>query len=120
MNKFLQAKKRVLALLCGSAMAFAYLAAPSVLSADTTADKIRIMADALRARDAGDLNTAQSKAEELVRLAPENENAQRLLAAINRDIERREGGQAAVFGQAAEVDVEQATSPAAAATAQPA
>lgn len=119
MNKFLQAKKRVLALLCGSAMAFAYLAAPSVLSADTTADKIRIMADALRARDAGDLNTAQSKAEELVRLAPENENAQRLLAAINRDIERREGGQAAVFGQAAEVDVEQATSPAAAATAQP-
>lgn len=119
MNKFLQVKKRVLALLCGSAMAFAYLAAPSVLSADTTADKIRIMADALRARDAGDLNTAQSKAEELVRMAPENENAQRLLAAINRDIERREGGQAAVFGQAAEVDVEQATSPAAAATAQP-
>lgn len=121
MNKFLQAKKRVLALLCGSAMAFAYLAAPSVLNADTAADKIRVMADALRARDAGDLNTAQSKAEELVRMAPENENAQRLLAAINRDIERREGGQAAVFGQAAEVaDLEEATRPAVAAPAAPA
>jgi general secretion pathway protein D len=121
MNKYLQVKKRVLALLCGSAMAFAYLAAPSALNADTAADKIRIMADALRARDAGDLNTAQSKAEELVRMAPENENAQRLLAAINRDIERREGGQAPVFGQAAEVaDLEEATRPAVAAPAAPA
>jgi general secretion pathway protein D len=120
MNKYLQVKKRALALLCGGAIAFAYFAAPSALTADATAEKIRVMADALRARDAGDLDTAQSKAEELVRMAPDNENAQRLLAAINRDIERREGGQAAVFGQAAEVDVERAATPAATAdSAQP-
>ncbi|TVP75021.1 MAG: hypothetical protein EA353_14705, partial [Puniceicoccaceae bacterium] len=83
--------------------------------ADTTSEKIRLMADALRARDSGDLQTAQQNAEALVRLAPDNENAQRLLASINSEIERRDGG-SAVFGRASEADLARATAPSTATT----
>ena len=57
------------------------------------------MADTLRARDAGDLKTAKAKSEELIKIAPDDENVQRLNASITRDLERSEAGEA-VYGRA--------------------
>ena len=57
------------------------------------------MAETLRARDSGDLNTAKAKAEELIKLAPSDANVQRLNASITQEIERRDGG-GAMYGLA--------------------
>jgi general secretion pathway protein D len=65
------------------------------------------MADTLRARDSGNLDKAKEKAEELIKIAPRDENVQRLLAAINRELDRRGGPVASpVYGQASNQDVE--------------
>lgn len=45
--------------------------------------KIRLMAEALKARDAGDLNAARTKAEELSKLLPRDPNVRRLLDELN-------------------------------------
>lgn len=82
---------------------------PQMVDAQDASEKIRLMAETLRARDSGDLETAKMKAEELIKIAPEDENVQRLNASINREIERQNDG-APVYGQAA---VEEAAAPAA-------
>ncbi|AHF89435.1 type II and III secretion system protein [Opitutaceae bacterium TAV5] len=57
---------------------------PSNLSAQSqTETKIRLMADALSARDKGDLATAKSNLEQLRQLAPDDVTVQRLLASVN-------------------------------------
>ena len=71
-------------------------------------EKIRLLSEALRARDNGDLPTAKSNLEALIRLAPDDESVQRLLAAVNNDLERRIQGQGGVYGQAANQSPEQA------------
>jgi general secretion pathway protein D len=65
------------------------------------------MADTLRARDSGNLDLAKEKAEALIKVAPKDENIQRLLASINRDLDRR-GNRTApvVYGQASNQVVE--------------
>lgn len=113
MKKYLATRMRFSALLLAGALGTFALAAPTMVEAQSAPEKIRLMADALRARDSGDLNLAQEKAEELIKIAPEDENVQRLLASINREMERRGGGNAsssapAVFGQAPEMSVEAA------------
>jgi general secretion pathway protein D len=78
-----------------------------LVEAQRTSDKIRLMADTLRARDSGNLDKAKEKAEELIKIAPRDENVQRLLAAINRELDRRGGPVASsVYGQASNQDVE--------------
>jgi len=62
------------------------LVTPFVASAQGTAEKIQLMAEALRARDAGDLTLAKAKAEELNQIAPDDQNAQRLLESINEEL----------------------------------
>ncbi|WP_309387194.1 type II secretion system protein GspD [Cerasicoccus frondis] len=68
-----------------------------------TQEKIRLMATALRARESGELMTAQANLEELLRKNPDDQNVQRLLDAVNKDIERQNAGQPTVYGQAAGV-----------------
>lgn len=64
-------------------------------------EKIRLMSSALRARDAGDLNAAKENLEELLRRNPDDANIQRMLDAVNQDIERQAAGEVTRFGQAA-------------------
>lgn len=82
----------------------ALMTAPAHAQSSETQDKIRLMSAALRERDAGDLDAARSSLEELLKLAPDDVNVQRLLLAVNRDIERRDQGQPTVYGQAAAVE----------------
>ncbi|MGB0409084.1 MAG: type II secretory pathway, component PulD [Opitutales bacterium] len=109
MKQYLAARMRLTALLLVGAIATASLLAPKFLEAQNAPQKIRLMADTLRARDSGNLELAKEKAEELIKIAPNDANVQRLLAAINRALDSRIGataGAAPVYGQAAEVAVE--------------
>ena len=110
MKKYLAARMRLFALIIVGALVTTALFTPHLVEAQSASDKIRLMADTLRARDSGNLNQAKEKAEELIKIAPKDENVQRLLASINRDLDRR-GGQvasSAVSGQATNPDVESA------------
>ncbi|TVR48627.1 MAG: type II secretory pathway, component PulD [Puniceicoccaceae bacterium] len=63
----------------------------ATLHADDTTDlKIRLMSDALQARDAGDLVTARANLERLVELAPDDASVRRLLEAVRAEQARRE------------------------------
>ncbi|PXA05598.1 type II secretory pathway, component PulD [Coraliomargarita sinensis] len=112
MKQYLIACMRPAAVILVMALAFVALLSPQNVQAQTATDKVRLMADTLRARDSGNLEVAKEKAEELIKIAPQDENVQRLLASINRELDSRSsGGDAAspsVFGQAPEVDVEAA------------
>ncbi|MGJ8654060.1 MAG: type II secretory pathway, component PulD [Opitutaceae bacterium] len=99
MKKHLKARMRVSAILMAGALGTFTLIAPQALEAQSTPEKIRLMAETLRARDSGNLDIAKDKAEELIKIAPNDENVQRLLASINSDLDRRNGGNA-VYGQA--------------------
>jgi general secretion pathway protein D len=90
------------------------LAVPRNVEASSASEKIRLMADTLRARDSGDLDLAKASAEELIKVAPKDENVQRLLAAINRELNQRgpvvsmAAAASPVYGQASDLAVETA------------
>ena len=67
---------------------------------DKTQEKIRLMVAAVQARDAGDLNSSKQALEELLKIAPNDEGVQRLLADVNKDIERKQKGEAPVLANA--------------------
>ena len=71
-----------------AAPALLALAVPAgqVFAQGQTETKIRLMADALRARDNGDLETAKKNLEELLALAPNDATVQRLLSGVNTSI----------------------------------
>ena len=101
MKKYLAVRMRLSALIIVGALVTLALLTPHLVEAQSTSEKIRLMADTLRARDSGNLDQAKEKAEELIKVAPNDENIQRLLASINRDLERRGNRTApAVYGQA--------------------
>lgn len=109
MKKYLAARMRLSALVIAGALGTFALVTPHLLEAQSAPEKIRLMADTLRARDSGNLDLAKEKAEELIKIAPKDENVQRLLASINRDLDRRSGAAGpAVYGQASNQDVETA------------
>ena len=112
----LAARKRTSAILMAVALATFTSVGPQVAEAQTAPEKIQLMASALRARDSGDLILAKEKAEELIKIAPDDGNVQRLLASINKDLDRR-AGSGVVFGQAADASID-AVMTAQAATAQ--
>ncbi len=105
MKKYLAARKRASAILMAGALGTFTFVAPQVVDAQNAAEKIQLMADTLRARDSGDLTLAKNKAEELIKIAPNDGNVQRLLASINKDLDRSAQGNA-VFGQAADASVD--------------
>lgn len=81
------------------ATAFLLLAvtSPAALAQNPTDTKIRLMAEALRARDAGDLAGAQSALAQLTNLAPEDKAVQRLRA----EVEAQAAAQQAALAQQA-------------------
>ena len=98
MKKYLTARMRIASLLVVAAFGtFAF--APLALEAEVAHEKIGLMAETLRARDSGNLDLAKTKAEELIRIAPNDSNVQRLLASINGELERQGGG-GVVYGKA--------------------
>ena len=107
MKKYLVTRMRLSALIIVGALVTLALVTPHLVEAQSTSEKIRLMADTLRARDSGDLDLAKEKAEALIKVAPNDENIQRLLASINRDLDRR-GNRTApvVYGQASNQVVE--------------
>jgi len=116
MKKDLPVRKHASAILMAAAFATFTVIGPQVAEAQNAPEKIQLMAAALRARDSGDLMLAKDKAEELIKIAPDDGNVQRLLAAINKDLDRRAGSDV-VFGQAADASID-AVMTAQAATAQ--
>ena len=105
MKKYLATRARLAVPYMTAAAMTRALFSPQMVDAQDAPEKIRLMAETLRARDSGDLETAKAKAEELIKIAPNDENVQRLNAAINREIERQGGGEA-VYGQAADASAE--------------
>ena len=89
MKKYLATRMRLSALIIVGALVTTALVTPHLVEAQSASDKIRIMAETLRARDSGNLDQAKEKAEELIKIAPRDENVQRLLASINRELDRR-------------------------------
>lgn len=61
----------------------------SLYAQDDTETKIRLMTEALQARDAGDLQLAKSKLEELIEIAPNDASVQRILTSVDRMIENQ-------------------------------
>lgn len=109
MKKYLAARMRLSAILIAGALGTFAIVTPKWVDAQSAPEKIRLMADTLRARDSGNLDLAKEKAEELIKIAPDDENVQRLLASINGEMERRGGAAApAVYGQAPALSVDAA------------
>ncbi|MFT5837035.1 MAG: general secretion pathway protein D [Candidatus Azotimanducaceae bacterium] len=116
MNKYLAARMRLSALLVAGALGTFALVTPKFVEAQSAPEKIRLMADTLRARDSGNLDLANEKAEALIKIAPNDENVQRLMASINRELDRRGGAAPAVYGQAPNLTTEAAMNVSAGAT----
>ena len=110
MKKYLAARMRLSALIIAGALGTFALVTPHLLEAQSAPEKIRLMADTLRARDSGNLDLAKDKAEELIKIAPNDDNVQRLLASINGELDRRSSlvASTVVPSQATNQDVEAA------------
>jgi general secretion pathway protein D len=87
--KKLTLPKTLLVLLVAPAMLALVLPAGRLMAQSQTETKIRLMADALRARDGGDLDTAKKDLEELLALAPNDATVQRLLSGVNTSLEAK-------------------------------
>jgi general secretion pathway protein D len=107
MKNYLAARMRLSVLFIAGALGTFAFVTPHLLEAQSAPEKIRLMADTLRARDSGNLDLAKEKAEELIKIAPKDDNVQRLLASINKELDRSDGRiTSAVYGQANSQDVE--------------
>ena len=82
-NKLIQTIALIFAVVIGVNLTTLKLSAQEA----RTAEKIQLMSDALRARDAGDLLLAKEKVESLIALVPDDTNIQELLLSINLAIE---------------------------------
>ena len=91
MKKYLAARMRLSAIIIVGALVTIALVTPHLVEAQSTSDKIRLMADTLRARDSGNLDKAKEKAEELIKIAPRDENVQRPRACTPRLQDERQG-----------------------------
>ncbi|MFA6960350.1 MAG: secretin and TonB N-terminal domain-containing protein [Opitutaceae bacterium] len=87
--KKLKLPKSLLVTLAAPALVSLVVPAGNVLAQGQTETKIRLMADALRARDSGDLDMAKKNLEELLALAPNDATVQRLLSSVDTAIATR-------------------------------
>lgn len=83
--------KKVLLLLATPVMLSLAVPASKLVAQSQTETKIRLMAEALRARDNGDLATAKTNLEQLLVLAPNDVTVQRLLAGVNESMAKGSG-----------------------------
>lgn len=95
-NRFQKRASTVAAVFAGAVLAVSSFAA----QADKTQEKIDLMVTAVQARDIGDLKAAKQALEELIKITPDDEGVQRMLADINSDIERQSKGEAPVLSGA--------------------
>lgn len=100
---------RILSALSLCALCFLVLG-PAVSAQSDTDTKIRLMSEALQARDSGDLELAKAKLEELLELVPNDASVQRILNRVERMIEERESAPAAPAGPAVRSEQERADS----------
>ena len=84
--KKLKLPKSLLVTLAAPAIASLVIPAGHAIAQGQTETKMRLLADALRARDSGDLETAKKNLEELLAIAPGDATVQRLLANVNASI----------------------------------
>ncbi|MEC7230868.1 MAG: hypothetical protein VXV91_06700, partial [Verrucomicrobiota bacterium] len=77
MKKYLATRMRLCTNLLLCALVTIALVTPYFSQAQNGSEKIRLMADTLRARDSGNLDLAKEKAEELIKIAPKDDNVQR-------------------------------------------
>ncbi|PDH30289.1 MAG: hypothetical protein CNC89_00780, partial [Puniceicoccaceae bacterium MED-G31] len=101
MNNYLNLRSHIAITCCAiatCALITTSLTLPLPAFGQSAPSKIRLLADALRARDSGNLTAAKSSAEELIKLAPNDVNVQRLLASINDAIDAR--GPQMIYGLA--------------------
>src|SRR3954468_20342471 len=101
--KKLKLPKSLLVTLATPALVALVVPAGQALAQGQTETKIKLMADALRARDSGDLETAKKNLEELLALAPNDATVHRLLSGVDASIAAR--------GTAAAAPVESAPAP---------
>jgi len=100
MNKNLTLRKHLSTIIIVGALGTLTLFVPHTARAQNTAEKIQLMAEALRARDSGNLEMAKAKAEELNELAPNDENAKRLLDSIKEEMAEPDAGPVVVETEA--------------------
>lgn len=93
--------KTLLVLLVAPAMLALVLPTGRLMAQSQTETKIRLMADALRARDGGDLVTAKKDLEELLALAPNDATVQRLLTGVNTSLEAKTSSAVPAVAQSA-------------------
>jgi general secretion pathway protein D len=101
MNNYLNLRSHIAITCCAiatCALITTSLTLPLPAFGQSAPSKIRLLADTLRARDSGNLTAAKSSAEELIKLAPNDVNVQRLLASINDAIDAR--GPQMIYGLA--------------------
>lgn len=78
---------RTVALICVMVTGVNLSIPPLFAQEASSAEKIQLMSDTLRAREAGNLLLAKEKAESLIALVPNDKNVQELLLSINLAIE---------------------------------
>lgn len=120
--KKLKLPQSLLASLAVPAVLTLVVPAGNAIAQGQTETKIRLMADALRARDNGDLDAAKKNLEELLVIAPNDATVQRLLAGVNASIAARASGAVvaeAGSGSAASEPVEISYPPKAVSSSQP-
>jgi len=105
--------KPVVLSLAAPAMLALVVPAASLLAQGQTDTKIRLMSEALRARDSGDLDAAKKNLEELLAIAPSDATVQRLLAGVENQIALRPAAPVAASDAAAPAVAETAPAPAA-------
>ncbi len=86
MKKHSITKRFVLAV---TLLACASFACSVYAQGDNTQEKVSLMVSALQARDSGDLQASKAALEELVKIAPNDKGVQRMLIAVNGDIEKQ-------------------------------
>jgi general secretion pathway protein D len=79
----------VLSLVVATALSGPALAAGPDDANDPAATKIRLLSEALQARDAGDIATARTNLQQLLVLAPNDETVKRLLASLDRPTQKK-------------------------------
>ena len=84
--KKLKLPKSVVVSLAAPALLALAVPASHLMAQGQTETKIRLMAEALRARDSGDLETAKKNLEELLALAPNDATVQRLLSSVEASL----------------------------------
>ena len=111
MKKYLSARLRISAFLMAAALGTHHAFVPQMATAQSAPQKIQLMAETLRAHDSGNLGLAKKHADELIQVAPDDANVQRLVARIDKSIEVQNGEVSNAVAAQVSVDADIAAAP---------